>query len=68
MRCDGTWPEDVAPSVPLEDGCVRIDVPDGSTIGELVAAAVASGVTVLDIDRISVDADAVLRGILEDHR
>ncbi|MCC2279302.1 ABC transporter ATP-binding protein [Streptomyces sp. ET3-23] len=68
VRCDGTWPEDVAPSVPLEDGRVRIDVPDGSTIGELVAAAVASGVTVLDIDRISVDADAVLRGILEDHR
>lgn len=68
IRCQGTWPDTIAPSRPLEDGRIRIDVPTGSTIGQLIATAVQSGTTVLDVRPIPTDADAILRGILEDRQ
>lgn len=71
LHCKGSWPatlEAVAPATALPDGRLRIDVPPGQTIGDLIARAVALGVPVLGVDRVPVDADAVLREFLEDAR
>jgi ABC-2 type transport system ATP-binding protein len=71
LRCEGSWPPELAqdaPSVPLPDGRVRVVVRPGLTIGEVIGRAVARGVTVHTVDRVAVDADAVLRRLLEDSR
>nr|WP_280716082.1 ABC transporter ATP-binding protein [Kitasatospora sp. MAP5-34] len=64
--CAGPWPQDVAPARTAEGGLVRVEVPSGSTLGELIAVVVGRGVPILDVRRTTVDADAVLREILED--
>ncbi|MFD8814103.1 ABC transporter ATP-binding protein [Streptomyces sp. NPDC059627] len=71
LRCEGSWPAALAAAAPatqLGDGRVRVDVPPGETIGGLIARAVTLGVPVLRVDRVPVDADAVLREFLEDAR